>query len=304
MDTVWILLRQIGIMFAFMAIGWIMTKGKWLTNQGTKDLSNLLLRVVVPIIIIKSFITENTSEKITGLFISFGLALLAITIAVVISGLVFSKRSVVNQFGTAFSNAGFFGIPIVSALYGDEAVFYIASFIMFIFFFQWTYGVFLFTRDKTIFQPKKLFMNPVVVAFLLGMILFFTQLPIPDVVTSAMGMITPLNTPIAMIILGSYMAKDKLVKIFTNSQAYLVSVFRLLVIPLVTIAIFTLLPAEVSVIRTAVLISAIAPVGVNVAVFAGLYDQDYNQSVRIVCLSTILCVATIPLLVMLTEWIW
>lgn len=304
MEPVGILIRQIGIMFAFMAIGWILVKGKWLTEQGTKDLSNLLLRVVVPIIIVKSFITDSTSEKITGLFISLGLALIAITISMLISTLVFSKRSAVDQFGTAFSNAGFFGIPIVSALYGDEAVFYIASFIMFIFFFQWTVGVFLFTRDKTIFQLKKILLNPVVIAFLLGMVLFFTQLPMPEVVTAAMGMITPLNTPIAMIILGSYLAKDKLVKIFTNFQAYVATLFRLVVIPLVTIAVFTLLPAEVDVIRTAVLISAIAPVGVNVAVFSGLYDQDYNQAVRIVCLSTILCVATIPLLVMFTEWIW
>ena len=304
METVLILIRQIGIMFAFMAIGWVLAKGKWLTNQGTKDLSNILLRVVVPIIIIKSFITENTPEKITGFFISFGLALLAITLSVIISALVFSKRNVVDQFGTAFSNAGFFGIPIVSALYGEEAVFYIASFIMFIFFFQWTYGVFLFTRDRSIFKPRKLLMNPIVIAFLVGMVLFFTQLPVPQLVVSAIGMVTPLNTPIAMIILGSYMAKDKLYKIFTNSQAYLATVCRLVVIPLVTIGVFSLLPASVGVIRMAILISTIAPVGVNVAVFAGLYDQDYNQSVRIVCLSTLLCVISIPLLVLLTEWIW
>ncbi|MFH0992714.1 MAG: AEC family transporter [bacterium] len=304
METVLILARQIAIMFVFMAIGWILFKTGLLSIQGTRDLSNLLLMVVIPVIIVKSFIVIRTPENTSGFFISFALSLGAIVLSAVIARLVFGKHSVVDQFGTAFSNAGFFGIPIVQAFLGDTGVFYIASFVMMTFVFQWTYGVHLFTKEKTRFKAKKLLANPVLIAFTLALILFFTQVPVPGFLTVPLGMITPLNTPIAMLVLGSYLARGRFRDLFTTKNAYIAVAIRLILIPLLTLALFTLLPRDWNMIRLAVLIPAIAPVGVNVTLFAGLHDQDYGEAVRIVCLSTLLCIATIPFIVLFAQWAW
>ena len=154
------------------------------------------------------------------------------------------------------------------------------------------------------FSPLSLLKNPVLIAFVLAVVLFFTQIPIPEIVRTPLDMLSALNTPLAMIILGSYLAKMPFLSLFTDKNAYLASFVRLVLIPLVTIALFTLLPERLSALRLAVLIPAISPEGVNVAVFAGLYDQDYSQSVRIVCLSTLLSILTIPLLVALCVGIW
>lgn len=304
MDTVFILLRQISIMGFLMSIGWVLSKLKLITEQGSKDLSNLLLRVVVPAVILQSFIIERTAQKTNEFLLSFAMALGSILLSMIVSRLVFRKNHVIDQFGTSFANAGFFAIPIVSALFGAGAVFYITSFITLIILFQWTYGVYLFTKDRSIFQPKKLLMNPIVISFALAMVLFFTQLPVPSLFKDVIGMVTPLNTPLAMIILGTYLAKDTLVSVFKDKTAYLTAGLRLIVIPLLTVGALTLVPDTFQTVRFAVLISAIAPVGVNVAVFAGLHHQDYTRAVRIVCLSTILSVITIPLIVLIAEWLW
>jgi predicted permease len=304
METVLILVRQIAIMGFFMAIGWILSRMKLISEQGTKDLSNLLLRVVVPAVIIKSFIVERTMQNTIDFLVSFALALASILLAILVARLVFRKAHAVEHFGTAFANAGFFGIPIVSALFGDEGVFYISSFIMLIFLFQWTYGVFLYTRDKTVFSVKKMVLNPVLIGFAIAMILFFSQLPLPTILTDALGMITPLNTPVAMIVLGCYLAKDKLLAIFRDRSAYGVMILRLILIPLFTIAMLSLVPDQFNTVRMAVLMPAIAPVGVNVAVFAGLYGQDYSKAVKCVCLSTVLSIVSIPLIVLLAQWVW
>ncbi len=304
MEMVGLLAERIAIMFGFMAIGWVLFKTKWLTEQGAKDLSQILLRLVVPAIILQSFQVERTPEHIRAFLLSFLLSLAAIVLSALIARIVFKAKRVVDQFGTAFANAGFFGIPLVSALLGDSAVFYIASFVMMIFVFQWTYGVHLYTKDKTIFSPKKILTNPVLVAFVIAVALFLSGIALPRVITSPLELITPLNTPIAMFVIGSYLARSRFADLFKDRSAYLVAALRLIVIPVFTIGLLSLLPASMNEVRFAILIPASAPVGVNVAIFAGLLNQDYSKAVRIVCLSTLLSILTMPLIVMLANVLW
>ena len=304
METVWIVAKQIAIMFALIAIGWILFRMKLLSELGAKDLSNLLLRIVVPAIVLKSFIVERTPENTQAFLISFLLSFGLIVMSAAVAKLVFRDKRPAEQFGAAFANAGFFGIALVSALLGESAVFHITSFVMMIFVFQWTYGVHLFTRDRSIFAPKRLLTNPVLIAFVLAVILFFTQLPVPEFVMTPLSMITPLNTPIAMIVIGSYLARDRFLDLLRDPGTYAVAAFRLVVIPLLSLLVLSLLPAAWGELRLALLLPAAAPVGVNVVLFAGLYDKDYRKAVRIVCVSTVLSIVTIPLLFALATALW
>ena len=154
------------------------------------------------------------------------------------------------------------------------------------------------------FRFRRLITNPVLIAFVIALLLFFVQIPVPEIITTPLKMISALNTPIAMIILGSYLAKDRLIGIFTDRRAYAPVAVRLVLIPLLTIGLLTLLPDSLTTVRLAILIPSVAPIGANVAVFAGLYDQDYGKAVRIVCLSTLISLVTIPLLVSLAQWLW
>lgn len=303
MEIVTILLRQIIIMFLFMMIGvWLFRTGK-LTKAGSKDLGNVLIYVIMPCVVLNAYMTEFSRERLTGLLWAFGLSVAALLLAMLVSHVIFKKHPIEN-FGTAFSNAGFMGIPLVSAVLGTEAVFYTSAFVALLNILQWTYGVFVITRDKRQISAKKILTNPVLGSLLVGILLFLLPVEMPSVVTSTVGSIAAMNAPVAMISLGTYLAQIRLKELFTDRTAYASTAVRLIVIPLLTLILLWPVPAEYMTVKLAVLIVAVTPVGSNVAIFAQIHNQNYTQAVKSVCLSTLCSIVTMPLLVALARMVW
>lgn len=303
MEIAAILLRQIIIMFLFMMIGlWLFRTGK-LTKAGSKDLGNVLIYVIMPCVVLNAYMTEFSRERLVGLLWAFGLSVATLLLAMVISQVIF-RRHPIENFGTAFSNAGFMGIPLVSAVLGTEAVFYTSAFVALLNILQWTYGVFVITRDRKQISVKKILTNPVLLSLVAGILLFLLPVRLPGVVTSTVGSIAGMNAPVAMISLGAYLAQTRLKELFTDKTAYASTLVRLLVIPLLTLALLWLAPKEYMDLKLAVLIVAITPVGSNVAIFAQIHNQNYTQAVKSVCLSTLCSIVTMPLLVALARLLW
>lgn len=303
MSTVSILLRQLITMFFYMAIGYVLFKGKLITKTGSKELGSLLLWVILPCVIINAFSVERTPEKMTGLAWSFAFSLLALALAMLISQLFFGKKHRIENFGAAFSNAGFMGIPLIKAVLGADAVFYVSSFVALLNILQWTYGVWIMTGNKDSIRLKKLVTNPVIISFVIAVLLFVTQIKLPPVLASGIANISGMNGPVAMIILGVYLAQVDIKDMVTDKQAYYCSAVRLIVIPLATIALLLLIPEQYAAIRLSVLIAAAAPVGSNVALYAQQNGMSYTDAVKSVCLSTVFCLVTMPLIIGVAEYI-
>ena len=297
-----ILLRQIAIMALLAAVGVYLSRKGFLSPQGTKDLGAILLRVIIPCVIVKSYITEFSRERLLELALSAGLALIGFILAMVISYLVFGKRRRLENFAASFCNAGFIGIPLAQAIIGEEGVFYIAASVALPNLFQWTYGVYIMADRKDAISAKTIAKNPVVIAIVIGVVLFVSQIPVPGIVTSTLGYIAGMNTPIAMILMGTYLAKLPLKKLL-DKRAYGCVLFRLVIIPAVILLVFWVLPVSNADIALAAFLAAATPVGANICVFAQQYDCDYEFSVVTVCLSTLLSVITVPLLVSFAQMI-
>ena len=297
-----ILLRQIAIMALLAAVGVYLSRKGFLSPQGTKDLGAILLRVIIPCVIVKSYITEFSRERLLELALSAGLALIGFILAMVISYLVFGKRRRLENFAASFCNAGFIGIPLAQAIIGEEGVFYIAASVALLNLFQWTYGVYIMADRKDAISAKTIAKNPVVIAIVIGVVLFVSQIPVPGIVTSTLGYIAGMNTPIAMILMGTYLAKLPLKKLL-DKRAYGCVLFRLVIIPAVILLVFWALPVANVDIALAAFLAAATPVGANICVFAQQYDCDYEFSVVTVCLSTLLSVVTVPLLVSFAQMI-
>ena len=297
-----ILLRQIAIMALLAAVGVYLSRKGFLSPQGTKDLGAILLRVIIPCVIVKSYITEFSRERLLELALSAGLALIGFILAMVISYLVFGKRRRLENFAASFCNAGFIGIPLAQAIIGEEGVFYIAASVALLNLFQWTYGVYIMADRKDAISAKTIAKNPVVIAIVIGIALFLSRLPVPGIVTSTLGYIAGMNTPIAMILMGTYLAKLPLKKLL-DKRAYGCVLFRLVIIPAVILLVFWVLPVSNADIALAAFLAAATPVGANICVFAQQYDCDYEFSVVTVCLSTLLSVITVPLLVSFAQMI-
>ena len=297
MTMVLLMLRQIAIMALLVLVGIYLSRRGFLSEQGTKDLGAILIRVIIPVVIVKSFITPFSAQRLQQLGLSFLLALLSYVLAMAISWLVFGKRRRIENFAASFCNAGFIGIPLAQAVIGEEGVFFIASSIALLNLFQWTYGVYIMTDNRDAISAKTIAKNPVVIAIVLGLLLFLTRLNVPSVVVSTLGYIAGMNTPVAMILLGTYMARLPIRQILLEKRAYLCVLLRLAVIPLVTLLVFRLLPVGEREVLLTVFLAAATPVGANICVFAQQNNCDYELSVVTVCLSTLLSAVTVPLLV-------
>lgn len=297
MTMVLLMLRQIAIMALLVLVGIYLSRRGFLSEQGTRDLGAILIRVIIPVVIVKSFITPFSAQRLQQLGLSFLLALLSYVLAMAVSWLVFGKRRRIENFAASFCNAGFIGIPLAQAVIGEEGVFFIASSIALLNLFQWTYGVYIMTDNRDAISAKTIVKNPVVIAIVIGLLLFLTRLPVPPVVVSTLGYIAGMNTPVAMILLGTYMARLPMRRILLEKRAYLCVVLRLLVIPALTLLVFRLLPVGDRGVLLTVFLAAATPVGANICVFAQQNNCDYELSVVTVCLSTLLSAVTVPLLV-------
>ena len=300
MATVFIVLRQIVIMFLYMAIGGLLFQKGLITKEGSKSLANLLLYVVLPCVVVKSFCVARTPERTSGLLVSFLAALGILLLAMAVSHLLFQKNPI-DDFGAAFSNAGFMGFPLVAAVQGSEAIFYAAGFVALLNALQWTYGQSLISDDPGYRSPKAILKNPLVLSLLLGILIFCFEIPMPAIASDLLAALSALNAPLAMVILGVYLAQTDPKTLFNDPHLYVVAAVRLVLIPLLTILVLKLLPAEYAAIATTLVIVAAAPIGSNVAVYAQKLGKDYAYAVRGVCLSTLLSAITMPLLMLFAN---
>lgn len=304
METVFVLIKQVIIMFVLMSVGYICYKKKLISDQGSKDIGNILLYVAIPVVIVSNFHVERTAEKTQAFFNSILFSFLAMLAAMIISYLIYHKKDRVSEFSATFSNSGFVGIPLIQAVVGNHAIFYISMTIVLTGVLQWTYGVFAISGDKSAMKPKKVLSNPVVIAVFIGSIIFFGNITLPSMVTNVFSIISGLNTPLAMIVSGVYLAQSDLLGMLRKKKVYEVSLIRLVLIPLITIVIFRLIPYENVDMLLAILLAAACPVGSNVAIYAQQYDKDYTSAVENVCISTILSIITLPLVVMIASFLF
>ena len=297
MGTVQVVFNQCLLMLLYLYVGAALFKAKLITPEGSKALANLLLYVVLPCVVVNSFCVEWSAEKALALPVSILAAAAVLALAMAVAHL-FCRKNPIDDFGAAFSNAGFMGFPLVSAVAGDESVFYAAGFVALLNALQWTYGQYLLTGDKQRLSPRVIWKNPLVLALVAGLIIFYFFLPLPGLVKSAMSSIAALNAPLAMIVLGVYLAQTRLRELFTNPHLYGVSALRLIGIPVASLLVLQLLPGQEEM-RQALFIVSAAPVGSNVAVYAHKLGGDYSYAVQLVCLSTLLSIVTMPILMLL-----
>lgn len=296
-----ILLQQTIIMFALMLLGLLLSRRGMISEQGSRDLSNVLLYAVIPCVILRSYMSEFSTEKLRAMGLSALIAVIAFAASIAVAYLTCGTRHRIENFAVAFGNAGFIGIPLVTAVFGSEAAFYVVSFSTFANLLQWTYGIVIISGKKETMNLRMVFVNPVFISMVIGIALFVLQPALPTVVTGTIGYIADGNTVLAMIILGYYLSRVQLRGLFADVRLYLFSALRLLVVPAVTILVFLPFPFARGEITLITLIAAATPIASSTAIFAQKFDQDYRRAVSYVCLSTILSVATLPLVMLFAE---
>lgn len=304
MAIVAVLFKQILIMFLMMGVGYVLYKTGKLTLEASESMGNILVYLVIPVIVVKSYMVEYNPEKLKGLMYAFVFAIVALLLSTFVSMFIF-KNHPVELVGAAYCNSGFMGIPLVSMVLGDEAVFYVSAFVVTLNLLQFSYGAYAISKNKSAINVKRILTNPALIAFIVGMLLFILPIPpLPSVVTTTLDYFAAINAPLAMLCVGVYLAQMRPAELFSDKMVYAACAVRLLLIPLLTIGALSLIPIGTPMIKVAIMLVSSTPVGTLSAVYAQLFGGDYVQAVKSICLSTIFCIITMPVVIAIASMLW
>ena len=302
-DSAQVILIQLVKMFIYILIGFCLFKAKLITEEGSRNIANLMIYALIPSVILNSMMVDPTAENVRMVLYSLYGGALAMAVACVISFIFFRKNPIYN-FGSTFSNAGFMGMALISSALGKQALLSVTGFFFVQTVIMWIYNIFLMRKEDEKPNIKGLFLSPVTISLVVGFIIFFAKIPVPNVLKDCISTMSACNSPVAMVVLGVYIGKTKFSEIFTTPKLYLLSAVRLLIIPIFTILVLFAVPRDMMLLRTSMDIAASAPVAVNTAVFSQKAGMDYTLAVKAICLTTIFSIIALPLSLVAAGAIW
>ncbi|MBQ2966825.1 MAG: AEC family transporter [Clostridia bacterium] len=308
MDIALKVFNQVAVIFILIAIGFACMKLKWINKDGVSQLTNILLSIVTPCVLIQSYQAKvYTPALATGLLWGALFSVISILASTLLSQLIFRKeptnRYRINRFAAVYSNCGFMAIPLLQAVLGADGVFYGSSYLAMFTLLYWTVGVYVFTEDIRSLSLKNVVLNIGVIATVVSITLFMTEIKLPSLVMQPIAFMAGLNTPLAMIILGSYLAGVKFKEIIKNGSLYIVSFLRLLVYPLLSLGICMLLKLDTGVAQ-AIMISSACPTAAVTTLFAVRFKLDAEYSAQIVSATTLLSIITIPIVMLIMGYVY
>lgn len=303
------MLEQMVVLFLLMGVGYLCYKKQIITNEVSKKLSAIVVNVGNPALVLKGCIAEEKIRGeellLTGAIMVFMYAALLLLAEILPRLLRVEKKSMgAYRVMTVFSNIGFMGFPVISALYGSGALLYAAVFMIPYSALIYTYGITAMSRKQEtgekgqLWDNLKRILNIGVVACILAFIIYLTGVRIPVFAEKTITNLSNLTAPLSMMVIGASLATINLKQLFTDTRLLLFSVIKLIVIPVAGMMLIRQF-VDSEVICGVCMVMLATPVGSMTAMLAQQYDGDYEMASRGVALTTILSVATMPLVAML-----
>lgn len=302
-----LLFGQMVSMMLMILMGFAAVKAKLVTSSQSQVLSALTLYIIVPCVVINSFQIEFSREKMNGLLLAAGFAILMHVLFILVVS-VLGKRwklTSIEKASMVYSNGGNLIIPLVSALLGQKQVFYCCAFIMVQLVFLWTHTVSL-VGGREQMSWKKILKNPNMFAIAVGLILFFTNTRLPGVLGTTVSAMGSTIGPVSMLMIGMIMAQTDLKSVFLSKRNWMVCAGRLLVFPFLMIIVLwitrvtTVIPYAKEVLLILFLAIA-APVAATVTQMACLFHNQEEQAGAVNVMSVILSIFTMPIMVALYQ---
>lgn len=294
----------IDVMLAFFLVavfGFFLGRKDIISDSAANQISGILVVYIFGVTMVKSFIRPFNWQELKIIGLVFIVTFLIAFISILVSLLFFKKEDSIERYATIFNNKGFVGIPVISAILGDEFVIYIIPAIIVTNMFVWTYGAKLLGANIS-FSPKALLLNPSILAFIIGLIIFIQPFEIPDFVKKSMDYLAGLNSPLAMILLGYFLSKESLKAALINLKVWKVNFVRLIIIPIIVMICMRFIPVSNIFFKKVMILAWACPTAMNLSLFVSHSGKDPTYAAQITATSSILSVITIPLIYLLTEY--
>lgn len=295
---------QAAIMFLLILVGFFSYKKGVITAKGNKQISNLLVSLVMPVLVFVSLQKEFDVRLLDGLLASAVMAVVS-HLLLMGAGVLFIRREnnpnvSVERFALLYSNCAFMGIPLVDSLYGSDGILYLTAYITVFNLLMWTHGVAIMKGEAGLRSAAKAFLSPAVLAVVLGLVCFLLQIFLPPILLRPMEYLAGLNTPLAMIVSGVTIAQTDLKAAFLRRRVYYVQAFKLLIVPVFVLLAFSFLPIPEEVLNTGVLAAA-CPSATSTIMFSYKFKRNAFYASEQFALSTLLSAATMPFILLLSD---
>jgi hypothetical protein len=295
-------INQVLVLFFLIAIGYGARKLRAIDDGAIGHFSSFVLNISLPTLILVSLQRPFSRELLGEAGLTLGLSFMIYGFSFLLAGLypfivpLSRKERGVHRYALIFSNVGFMGYPVVEAVLGQQALFYLAIYNIPFNFLAFSIGAWLIAREgeRSLLLSWKTFINPSVIATLLGFLLFLGSVKLPGPLYQTLKMTGDITSPLSMIVIGAILGKMPLRSVLGTWQRYGTTLVRLLVLPAAVgfllysagfRGLFFILPT---------LVTAM-PVAANTSILAEVYGADAESASSLVFISTLFCIITIPL---------
>lgn len=294
--------------------GYFLRKVKLLPDKAASVFAVLLLFIAQPFLMVSSLLNKPFESD---MLVNFGwIFLFAVVLQFIVyflARLIFhgckeeaSRRACVAC--SYLGNVGFMGIPVMQMLFpgNDELVLYTVIYNIAFNAMTWTLGVYAITGMRRCINPVKIVLNPPTIAVIVALPLFFCNVAVPETVMQPISYLGNMTLPLSMIILGVRLADMRLIRLVNDWKVYLVAFVKLVLSPLVSLGVLLLvslvLPLDRFVILALYIIAAM-PSASSALNFSEMYQGDSETAAAATLMNTILCILTIPVLMLLCSCI-
>lgn len=303
-----VLINQLIQLFILMGVGYLLYKIKIMDTDFNKKLTNFVLKVTLPCMIIASVFEVAEDRDYSKILVTFVIAIIMYTVLPMIGMLVAKiirckpENTGIYVFMTVYSNASFMGFPVIESVLGTTALFYASIFCMIFNITCFSIGVkeinYPETSDKKI-SAKDVFLHPGVWSALIAIIIYFINPTLPGVVTGPITSIGKLTSAIAMMLMGASLAKVPLKEVFTEVRPYIFIVIKQVIIPVLLWPLLSRVITDPNILGVTIILLAM-PIANMVVMFAIEYDRNEELAAKNVFLSTLFSIILLPLVLALT----
>lgn len=306
--TFQIALSNVILTLLYILPGFLVCKFKKASAEHLSSMSGVLIYVCSPCMVLSCFLPlEFSWEHLRGMGVMFVVTLVLQGLFAGMIYLLIRKKSHEARFrllsvACTLGNVGFFGLPVIRALFPDhpELLCYNVVNMITMNILIFTLAVFCLTGKKEYMSLRAAVCNPAIASFTVGFLIWITGANsyVPSLVTGGIDLVGKMTAPFCMIILGIRLATVPFKSLFAKPMVYLVCFGKLIAFPLFCFALMYFLPLD-PLIKATVLILSATPGASVVFNLAEIYDSEADLSANCVLLTTLLCFLTIPLVTFL-----
>lgn len=158
-----VIFGQMLVLFAMMAVGFWCYKKKWITEETSGQLSKLVVNVFNPVLVVNGVLGQSSSAA--GSNIGFNIAFILLYFVILcITGILMllilkpqEGQKNIYRLMTVFSNVGFMGIPVIRSIFGNEAMIYVAFYILAYNIMLYTYGMYLARKSGEEYRSRAVY---------------------------------------------------------------------------------------------------------------------------------------------------